>query len=124
MQLEGKRIVVTGGTGSLGQTVVRRLLRGEMGRPVVGGCIGGTEDAIVDGVTGLPDDGNPVQEVAEAVVRLLDDPDYADQLGQQGRQQVLREFDSSIQQQRFAELVKEFMSASSPGSSSQNGAQA
>ena len=34
MDLEGKRIVVTGGTGSLGQTVVRRLLTGEMGRPV------------------------------------------------------------------------------------------
>lgn len=33
MQLEGKRIVVTGGTGSLGQSVVRRLLSGEMGRP-------------------------------------------------------------------------------------------
>jgi len=31
--LEGKRILVTGGTGSLGQVVVRRLLSGEMGRP-------------------------------------------------------------------------------------------
>jgi len=31
--LEGKRILVTGGTGSLGQTLVRRLLTGEMGRP-------------------------------------------------------------------------------------------
>jgi len=31
--LEGKRILVTGGTGSLGQVVVRRLLTGEMGRP-------------------------------------------------------------------------------------------
>jgi UDP-glucose 4-epimerase len=31
--LEGKHIVVTGGTGSLGQVVVRRLLSGEMGRP-------------------------------------------------------------------------------------------
>jgi FlaA1/EpsC-like NDP-sugar epimerase len=31
--LEGKRILVTGGTGSLGQTVVRRLLTGEMGKP-------------------------------------------------------------------------------------------
>lgn|SRR5208282_5179933 len=30
---EGKRIVVTGGTGSLGQTIVRRLLTGEMGNP-------------------------------------------------------------------------------------------
>jgi FlaA1/EpsC-like NDP-sugar epimerase len=31
--LEGKRIVVTGGTGSLGQAVVRRLLDGEQGHP-------------------------------------------------------------------------------------------
>jgi FlaA1/EpsC-like NDP-sugar epimerase len=31
--LEGKRILVTGGTGSLGQCVVRRLLGGELGRP-------------------------------------------------------------------------------------------
>ena len=31
--LENKRVLVTGGTGSLGQTVVRRLLTGEMGRP-------------------------------------------------------------------------------------------
>lgn len=33
MNLEGKRILVTGGTGSLGQTLVRRLLTGEMGIP-------------------------------------------------------------------------------------------
>lgn len=31
--LGGKRILVTGGTGSLGQTLVRRLLTGEMGAP-------------------------------------------------------------------------------------------
>jgi UDP-glucose 4-epimerase len=31
--LEGKRILVTGGTGSLGQTLVKRLLSGEMGQP-------------------------------------------------------------------------------------------
>ena len=31
--LENKRVLVTGGTGSLGQTLVRRLLAGELGRP-------------------------------------------------------------------------------------------
>jgi FlaA1/EpsC-like NDP-sugar epimerase len=31
--LEGKRILVTGGTGSLGQVLVRRLLSGEAGKP-------------------------------------------------------------------------------------------
>jgi UDP-glucose 4-epimerase len=33
MNLEGKKILVTGGTGSLGQTLVRRLLTGEIGKP-------------------------------------------------------------------------------------------
>ena len=33
MNLENKRILVTGGTGSLGQVLVRRLLSGEMGKP-------------------------------------------------------------------------------------------
>lgn len=32
-ELEGKRILVTGGTGSLGQTLVKRILSGELGRP-------------------------------------------------------------------------------------------
>ena len=32
-KLEGKRILVTGGTGSLGKTLVKRLLSGEMGKP-------------------------------------------------------------------------------------------
>lgn len=31
--LEGKRVLVTGGTGSLGKAVVRRILTGEMGTP-------------------------------------------------------------------------------------------
>lgn len=33
--LEGKRVLVTGGTGSLGRTLVRRLLTGEVGLPEV-----------------------------------------------------------------------------------------
>lgn len=33
MLLEGKKILVTGGTGSLGKTLVYRLLAGEMGKP-------------------------------------------------------------------------------------------
>jgi UDP-glucose 4-epimerase len=32
-ELEGKRILVTGGTGSLGQTLVKRILTAEMGKP-------------------------------------------------------------------------------------------
>ena len=32
-ELHGKRILVTGGTGSLGQTLVKRILTGELGTP-------------------------------------------------------------------------------------------
>jgi UDP-glucose 4-epimerase len=32
-ELEGKRVLVTGGTGSLGQTLVKRILTGELGKP-------------------------------------------------------------------------------------------
>jgi len=32
-ELEGKRILITGGTGSLGQTLVKRILTGELGIP-------------------------------------------------------------------------------------------
>src|ERR1022692_5185158 len=31
--LEGKRILITGGTGSLGKVLTRRILSGEAGRP-------------------------------------------------------------------------------------------
>jgi FlaA1/EpsC-like NDP-sugar epimerase len=35
MTFDGKRILITGGTGSLGQVLVRRLLTGEMGSPSI-----------------------------------------------------------------------------------------
>lgn len=34
MLLEGKRILITGGTGSMGKTLVRRILSGELGTPL------------------------------------------------------------------------------------------
>ena len=33
MILDGKRILITGGTGSLGKVLVRRILSGELGNP-------------------------------------------------------------------------------------------
>ncbi|HBN79181.1 MAG TPA: polysaccharide biosynthesis protein, partial [Planctomycetaceae bacterium] len=31
--LTGRRVLITGGTGSLGKTLVKRILTGELGRP-------------------------------------------------------------------------------------------
>ena len=36
VDLENRRILVTGGTGSLGRALVRRLLSGEMGKQMAG----------------------------------------------------------------------------------------
>jgi phosphatidylinositol alpha-1,6-mannosyltransferase len=62
------------------------------GKPVIGGKSGGTDDAIVDGVTGLRVDGNSSIAVAQAVIDLLAAPDRAKAMGVRGRQRVENEF--------------------------------
>jgi phosphatidylinositol alpha-1,6-mannosyltransferase len=61
------------------------------GKPVVGAHAGGIPDAVRDGETGLlvaPDD---VAGLADALIRLLTDIDFAAMLGSNGRQRVLHE---------------------------------
>jgi phosphatidylinositol alpha-1,6-mannosyltransferase len=60
------------------------------GIPVIGGRSGGIPDAIVDGQTGLLVDPGSPDEIAAAAVRLLNDQDFAEQLGHNGRQRVLQ----------------------------------
>jgi phosphatidyl-myo-inositol dimannoside synthase len=62
------------------------------GKPVIGGRSGGTEDAILDGVTGLRVDGASVVQIANAVIALLNDPDTSRMMGERGRLRVEREF--------------------------------
>jgi len=60
--------------------------------PVVGSRAGGIPDAIEDGVTGyLVDAGSPDQ-MADALIRILSDPDLARRMGRAGRERVLRDF--------------------------------
>jgi phosphatidylinositol alpha-1,6-mannosyltransferase len=86
------------------------LEAGLMGKPVVGGRAGGTEDAIVHGQTGLLVDGSDVEQIAGAVVRLLGDPAYASLLGQQGKERVLRDFRPRVHQEEFARIVESVLS--------------
>lgn len=79
-------------------------------KPVVAGRAGGAPEAVVDGRTGLLVDGRSPDEVAAAVIRLLDDPTYAAQLGEQGRVRALGEFDGRRQHEQFATLVDELLS--------------
>jgi phosphatidylinositol alpha-1,6-mannosyltransferase len=68
------------------------LEAGAAGKPVIGGKSGGTDDAIVDGVTGIRVDGNSSVEIANAVIDLLSAPGRAKTMGLLGRQRVESEF--------------------------------
>jgi len=66
------------------------LEAGAWGKPVIGGRAGGVIDAVDDGVTGILVDGTNVDEIANAIIKLLSDNDLAKQMGEAGRQKVLR----------------------------------
>jgi phosphatidyl-myo-inositol dimannoside synthase len=63
-----------------------------VGRPCVAGDSGGAPEAVLHGETGLVVDGNEVDEVAEAILELLGDPDRAAKLGARGADRVHRDF--------------------------------
>jgi phosphatidylinositol alpha-1,6-mannosyltransferase len=58
------------------------------GKPIIAGCSGGTGEAIREGVTGIRVDGENVEAIAAAVIDLLENPDAARFMGEQGRQWV------------------------------------
>jgi phosphatidyl-myo-inositol dimannoside synthase len=60
------------------------------GRPVVVGDSGGARESVVDGETGVLVDGRNVEQVADAVSRLLEDPALAERMGKAGRERVER----------------------------------
>jgi len=60
--------------------------------PVVGTRVGGMPEAIEDGVTGLLVPPRDSGALAEAITRILDDPQLAARLGQAGRRRVAEHF--------------------------------
>jgi phosphatidylinositol alpha-1,6-mannosyltransferase len=62
-----------------------------VGRPNVAGDSGGAPEAVIHGETGLVVDGSEVDEVAEAILELLGDPEKAAKMGAAGADRVHRE---------------------------------
>jgi lipopolysaccharide/colanic/teichoic acid biosynthesis glycosyltransferase len=76
------------------------------GLPVVATNIRGCREAVVHGETGLlvpPRDG---RALAEAVSRLLGNPDLARRMGSAGRQRAVRLYGQQLVQSRFVEVVE------------------
>lgn len=60
--------------------------------PLIGGDAGGVSDAVRDGKTGFLVDGSIPRQTAEAVIRLLDEPELLQCMGAAARQMVEGEF--------------------------------
>ncbi len=63
-----------------------------MARPVVGTAVGGIPEVIVEEDTGLLAPHRDPRSLAQAMGRLMADPDYRRELGRRGRQLVLERF--------------------------------
>ena len=61
------------------------------GKPVVGGRSGGVTDAIIDGKNGVLVDPYSVVDIAKKIIYLLENPEYAKELGQNGLNLVRNE---------------------------------
>ncbi|WP_157544958.1 glycosyltransferase family 4 protein [Microtetraspora fusca] len=75
------------------------------GLPVVAGASGGAPDAVRHGETGLVVDGTSHEEVAAALVELLDDPARARAMGERGRAWIEEEWRCDLVAARFAGLL-------------------
>ncbi len=77
------------------------------GLPVVAGASGGAPDAVVEGVTGLVVDGKNLDEIAEAIVSLLKDPQTAQRMGSAGRQWIIDNWRWEIWASQFNKLLQQ-----------------
>jgi glycosyltransferase involved in cell wall biosynthesis len=83
-------------------------------RPVVASAVGGIGDVIKDGITGLLVPEKDPDAIAKAVLRLLEDPNYARQLGEQGFGHVRNYFDWDRIMDQYDTIYSASISSSRP----------
>lgn len=75
------------------------------GLAVIGGKSGGAPDAVLEGETGFAVDGTSASDVADAAVKLLSDPQLAQQMGARGREWIIAEWRWELWAKRFSALL-------------------
>ncbi|MGR3173254.1 MAG: glycosyltransferase family 4 protein [Candidatus Scalindua sp.] len=80
------------------------------GKPVIGGRSGGVEDAVIDGVTGLLVDPENINEISDAIIRLLNDENLARRLGGNGRKRVENELTWKIVGKKINKIIERMVS--------------
>ena len=78
-------------------------------RPIVASRVGGIPEIIEDGVEGFLVESMDVNNLAERCRRLLESPDVARKMGEQGRNRVEREFSATAMADRVISVYKELL---------------
>lgn len=74
------------------------------GKPVVGGRSGGTNDSVLDGVTGFLVDPEDIAELAARLKQVIVDPSLRQKLGDAGLRRARSEFDWGTRARRLREI--------------------
>ncbi len=80
------------------------------GLPVVATAVGGVPEAVVDGQTGFLIPPRQPKALAQAIVRMLVDPDMATTMGNAGRQRACELFDAKVMAERTVSVYLRLVS--------------
>jgi glycosyltransferase involved in cell wall biosynthesis len=84
------------------------------GKPVVATRVGGVPEVVVDGVTGLLVPPRNPEALADAILRLLRDPELRHRMGQAGQERVRRHFSVDQMVRRTEVLYEELLRQKAP----------
>lgn len=85
-------------------------------RPVVASAVGGIQDQIEDGVTGLLlEDPTDLEGLGEQVTRLLEDPSFAHELGTRAREHVRSQFLANRHAMQYVRLFASIIAIRADG---------
>ena len=106
LALSDMSVLVSGSAEGVPQIVVQSLA---MRKPVVGTNVGGIPELILDGKTGILIEPNNPKVLAEKILLLLKDKDYAKQLGEAGRKLVEEKFSCKNMLKQLEELYQKLL---------------
>ncbi len=75
------------------------------GLPVIAGNSGGAPDAVLVGETGLVVDGTKVNEISAACVKLIENPELSELMGQKGRSWIVDKWRWELWASKYSELL-------------------
>lgn len=90
-------------TETFGLTCLEALGRG---RPVIASRVGAFPEVVTDNVDGLLFEAGDSAALAQAMARLLDNPQLVLQMGQQGWEKVIREFSATSHRQKLVQIYE------------------